>query len=286
MAPSPGTNQERRKHPLAEAITVAMPAVSRAVTVAGVTLACSFATLALIPLSSFREFAFAMFVGVLVDTFVVRSFLIPALISAVGDRSWWPSAPGPGNCAKRGGDLPWSHALARVPCESSNGRGGAMSEANMVNAIRSALRTRGIEDEVVAAGQFNPRGHSGGLFVGALAGDEVGGAVGGAVGEAAGFGAGSLAGMHAAGAMRDLPDKMLVGVSASTVYGFAGVSRRKEPKELAFQVPREGLTVRVHPRVNVRILELIHEASGSRIELEGSRVPVTHTKDVIKELSG
>ena len=86
--------QERRDRPLREAIEVAMPSASRAVTVAGVTLACSFATLALIPLSSFREFAFAMFVGVLLDTFVVRSLLIPALISTVGDRSWWPGVPG------------------------------------------------------------------------------------------------------------------------------------------------------------------------------------------------
>ena len=37
----------------------------------------------------------------------------------------------------------------------------------MVNAVQGALRARGIEDEVVAAGQFNPRGHSGGLFLGA-----------------------------------------------------------------------------------------------------------------------
>jgi hypothetical protein len=37
--------------------------------------------------------------------------------------------------------------------------------------------------------------------------------------------------------------------------------------------------------VNVRVLELIDESTGSRIELEGNRLPVTHTKDVIDELS-
>jgi hypothetical protein len=37
----------------------------------------------------------------------------------------------------------------------------------------------------------------------------------------------------------------------------------------------------VHPRVNVRVLELIDEATGSRIELEGNRLPVTHSKTVI-----
>jgi hypothetical protein len=51
-----------------------------------------------------------------------------------------------------------------------------------------------------------------------------------------------------------------------------------------FQLPRADLTVKVHQRVNVRVLELIEEASGSRIELEGNRLPVTHSKDVIQEL--
>ena len=43
--------------------------------------------------------------------------------------------------------------------------------------------------------------------------------------------------------------------------------------------------MKVHQRVNVRVLELIDEATGSRIELEGSRLPVTHTKDVIELLA-
>jgi RND superfamily putative drug exporter len=33
-----------------------------------------------------------MWVGVLLDAFVIRALLIPALISLVGDRSWWPRA--------------------------------------------------------------------------------------------------------------------------------------------------------------------------------------------------
>ena len=160
-----------------------------------------------------------------------------------------------------------------------------MSEEKMVSVVQGALRARGIEDQVVAAGQFNPRGHSGGLFAGALAGDEAGGLLGGA-GGAAGFAVGSLAGMHAAGAVSRLPDKMLVGVSDTTVYGFAAPTRHSEPTALAFQVPRAGLTVKVHQRPNVRVLELIDEDSGSRIELEGSRVPMTHSKDVIEVLRG
>lgn len=160
-----------------------------------------------------------------------------------------------------------------------------MSEASMVEAVRGALVARGIDDEVVAAGQFNPRGHTGGLFVGGLAGGEAGSALGGAA-DAVGTAAGSLAGMNAADAASGLPETMLVGVTATTVYGFAGRSRHAVPTELVFQVPRSGLQAKVHQRVNVRVLELIDEASGSAIELEGNRLPVTHSKDVIEALSG
>jgi hypothetical protein len=158
-----------------------------------------------------------------------------------------------------------------------------MSEETMVELLQSALRERGIEDQVVAAGQFNPRGHTGGMFVGGLLGGDVGGSLGGA-GESVGAGAGSLAGMRAADAASGLPASMLVGVSATTVYGFAGPSRHDRPTALAFQLPRAGLTAKVHQGVNVRVLELIDEASGSRIELEGNRLPVTHSKDVIDVL--
>jgi hypothetical protein len=160
-----------------------------------------------------------------------------------------------------------------------------MSEEKMVELLQGALDEGGIEDHVVAAGQFNPRGHSGGLFVGGLVGGDAGSLLGG-VGESVGTGAGSLAGMRAADEASGLPAKMLVGVSDTTVYGFAAPTRHDEPTALAFQLPRASLTAKVHQGVNVRILELIDEASGSRIELEGNRLPVTHSKDVIEALSG
>lgn len=153
-----------------------------------------------------------------------------------------------------------------------------MSEEKMVELLQGALDKGGIEDQVIAAGQFNPRGHTGGLFVGGLVGGDAGGSVGTA--------AGSLAGMRAADAASGLPAKMLVGVSATTVYGFAAPTRHDEPTALAFQLARTALTAKVHQGVNVRVLELIDDASGSRIELEGNRLPVTHSKDVIEALSG
>ncbi|HEX6696283.1 MAG TPA: MMPL family transporter, partial [Solirubrobacteraceae bacterium] len=81
---------EARRMRLREAIAVAAPQAARAVTVAGLALAASFALLAIVPLRSFREFAFVMAVGVLVDTFIVRTLLVPALTSLLGERAWWP----------------------------------------------------------------------------------------------------------------------------------------------------------------------------------------------------
>jgi putative drug exporter of the RND superfamily len=82
--------QEAERRPLREAIAVAAPRASRAISVAGIALAASFAMLAIVPIDGFREFAFMMAVGVLLETFVVRPVLIPALIALFGEAGAWP----------------------------------------------------------------------------------------------------------------------------------------------------------------------------------------------------
>jgi hypothetical protein len=67
----------------------------------------------------------------------------------------------------------------------------------MRHAVQEALAREGIAEEVLAAGQFNPRGHTGSMFVGGLAGGEAG-ELGGSVGEAVGEVAGVAGGMIAA----------------------------------------------------------------------------------------
>ncbi len=156
-----------------------------------------------------------------------------------------------------------------------------MSEARIVEVVNEALASAGIEDTVVAAGEFNPRGHSGAGFAGGLIGGDIGDAVGSPVGGVAAAG-GYVAGTRAHDAAAGLPERMVLGVSKTTIYGFAG--NRAHPKALAFRVARDGLEAKVHQRVNVRVLELIDEG-GSRIELEGMRLPITHSKDVIEELT-
>ena len=85
--------KEARWRRLHEAIAVATPSAAKAITVAGIALAASFGLLAIVPLDAFQEFAFVMVVGVLIDTFIVRSLLIPALTALVGERAWWPGRP-------------------------------------------------------------------------------------------------------------------------------------------------------------------------------------------------
>jgi putative drug exporter of the RND superfamily len=85
--------EELRERDLREAIAVAVPRASKAISVAGIALAFSFAALAIVPLDAFREFAFMMCVGVLIETFLVRTFLVPALISVFGRTSTWPGRP-------------------------------------------------------------------------------------------------------------------------------------------------------------------------------------------------
>jgi RND superfamily putative drug exporter len=82
--------EEARSRPLREAIAVGARRATRPITLAGLTLAGSFALLALVPIGPFRELAIAMSVGVLVDSFVVRSLLVPALVSLFGRASFWP----------------------------------------------------------------------------------------------------------------------------------------------------------------------------------------------------
>lgn len=60
------------------------------ITSAGVVLAATFAALGVIPLAFLVQIAFIVAFGVLLDTLVVRSLLVPALVRDIGRRAWWP----------------------------------------------------------------------------------------------------------------------------------------------------------------------------------------------------
>ena len=59
----------------------------------------------------------------------------------------------------------------------------------------------------------------------------------------------------------------------------------KKAGRMAFRVPRQELGAKVHQRIDVKVLELIDAETGSKVELEGNRLPLTHSKDVIEVLT-
>ena len=83
--------QEARRRPVRDAVAAAAPRASQAITTAGLALAASFAVLAVIPLDQFRELAVTMELGVIIDAFIVRSLLVPALVALFGNMGTWPS---------------------------------------------------------------------------------------------------------------------------------------------------------------------------------------------------
>jgi putative drug exporter of the RND superfamily len=69
-----------------------LAATGGVITSAGLVLAGTFAVLGTLPLVEFTEIGFAVAVGVLIDTIVVRSVLVTALTLDIGRHMWWPSA--------------------------------------------------------------------------------------------------------------------------------------------------------------------------------------------------
>ena len=61
------------------------------ITSAGIVLAATFAVLGVLPLVFLAELGFAVAFGVLLDTLIVRTILVPALAYDIGDKIWWPS---------------------------------------------------------------------------------------------------------------------------------------------------------------------------------------------------
>jgi RND superfamily putative drug exporter len=61
------------------------------ITSAGIVLAATFGVLGILPLVFLAELGFAVGFGVLLDTIIVRSILVPALVRDIGGKVWWPS---------------------------------------------------------------------------------------------------------------------------------------------------------------------------------------------------
>ncbi len=84
--------EETLKHGTREGILRALAVTGGVITSAGIVLAGTFSVLAVLPLVFLTEIGFVVAFGVLLDTFLVRSVLVPALVLETGPKVWWPSA--------------------------------------------------------------------------------------------------------------------------------------------------------------------------------------------------
>jgi RND superfamily putative drug exporter len=86
--------EEALEHGTREGALRALVATGPVITSAGIILAGTFFVLTTLPVWILFEIGFTVALGVLLDTFVVRTVLVPAIVRLVGDRSWWPSSAG------------------------------------------------------------------------------------------------------------------------------------------------------------------------------------------------
>jgi RND superfamily putative drug exporter len=83
--------EESLRHGTREGIIRGLSVTGGVITSAGLVLAATFAALAVIPILFLAQISFIVAFGVLLDTFVVRALLVPALMYDIGPAVWWPS---------------------------------------------------------------------------------------------------------------------------------------------------------------------------------------------------
>ena len=85
------TREETEHHGTRMGMLRGLAVTGSVITSAGIVLAGTFAVLGVLPLVALTEIGFVIAFGVLLDTFIVRSILVPALVFDIGPKVWWPS---------------------------------------------------------------------------------------------------------------------------------------------------------------------------------------------------
>ncbi|MBF4572267.1 MMPL family transporter [Herbiconiux sp. VKM Ac-1786] len=85
--------EEAGQHGTREGMIRALSSTGGVITSAGILLAAVFAVLGVLPVVALTQIGVIVCIGVLLDTLVVRTVLVPALVFLTGDRFWWPSKP-------------------------------------------------------------------------------------------------------------------------------------------------------------------------------------------------
>ena len=83
--------EEAARHGTHEGMIRGLAVTGAVITSAGIVLAGTFAVLGVLPLVGLTEIGFLVAFGILLDTILVRSVLVPALVMEIGDHVWWPS---------------------------------------------------------------------------------------------------------------------------------------------------------------------------------------------------
>ena len=83
--------EEAARHGTREGMLRGLAVTGGVITSAGIVLAGTFAVLGVLPLVFLTQIGFVVAFGVLLDTFIVRSVLVPALTIQLGPKIWWPS---------------------------------------------------------------------------------------------------------------------------------------------------------------------------------------------------
>lgn len=85
--------QELKHHDVREAMKIAVARTGGVVSSAGLILAATFAVLMTQPIRELYQFGLGLALGILLDTFVVRPFIVPAIVRLIGDNALWPTKP-------------------------------------------------------------------------------------------------------------------------------------------------------------------------------------------------
>lgn len=83
--------EEARHHGTKEGVLRSLSATGGVITSAGILLAAVFAALGVLPLVALAQVGIVIFIGVLLDTLIVRTILIPAIVQMLGEKFWWPN---------------------------------------------------------------------------------------------------------------------------------------------------------------------------------------------------
>jgi RND superfamily putative drug exporter len=97
------------------AVLRALSATGGVITSAGVLLAAVFAVLGVLPLITLTQIGVIVGIGVLLDTLLVRTVIVPALVLLTAERFWWPGRPGHPRRDARAGAAPAARAPSAHP---------------------------------------------------------------------------------------------------------------------------------------------------------------------------